>query len=353
MTEQRVFFATNREELVRKGAVSGFGKQLNTRSPLWLRYGTANMRAPTRRGASYSVAKLAVAAEQIPGVTASTSATVRLGSTLVLDEVRVGLGASRSDVLLFIHGFSTTFDSALSHSAELATAYAPSPQTLEPACFSWPADGDVVPYLSYASDRDDGRASAKAVARALQRLLDYLRALDRRDWCGAKLHLVAHSMGCYVLRHALQALLSDFGERPLPRLFGQVFLMAADEDHDAFEHAHKLARLPELAEAVHVYYARNDRALVVSDLTKANPDRLGSTGPRMLTLLPHKVTLVDCSEVSATGSVRDAGHQYYRKRAEVLADVRAVLGGLEPDQIPNRQWQAQRACYRLRPNAGP
>ena len=161
--------------------------------------------------------------------------------------------------------------------------------------FSWPADGAIVPFISYASDRDDARSSAKAIARALQRFLAYLAELERKvragemkpeELCRANIHLIAHSMGNYALRNALQALISDYGGRTMPRVFKTIFLMAADEDNDAFEHDGKLARLPELAEQVCVYFARNDGALVISDVSKGNPDRLGATGPRTLTALP-------------------------------------------------------------------
>ena len=134
----------------------------------------------------------------------------------------------------------------------------------------------------------------------------------------------------------------------MPRVLQNVFLMAADEDNDTLELADKMARLPELAEAVHVYYCANDRALIISDTTKGNPDRLGSTGPRTLTNLPHKITLVDCRDVCETKpDISDVRHQYYRKRPEVIADVRQVLAGMAPDQIPNRTYVAEKRSYRI------
>src|SRR3546814_12094352 len=95
-------------------------------------------------------------------------------------------------------------------------------------------------------------------------------------------------MGAYTLRNAVQAMISERGDRAMPRVFKNIFLMAPDEDNDAFEHADKLARLPELAESVSVYFARNDLALSISDKTKGHPDRLGSTGPRNITNLDRK-----------------------------------------------------------------
>ena len=74
-------------------------------------------------------------------------------------------------------------------------------------------------------------------------------------------------MGNYALRNALQALYSDVGGK-LPRLFDTIFLVAADEDNDAFEQEGKLMRLPDMAQSVYVYLAANDAALSISDTTK-------------------------------------------------------------------------------------
>ncbi|MFN6954693.1 MAG: alpha/beta hydrolase [Acetobacteraceae bacterium] len=343
-----VHFATNREELPDPEAPTGFGPALNHRSPLWLRYGAAEM-APQKKGNAFGIRELRVAPENIPGVTDGGGAERKLGSTAVFDGLRERLVAGKADLVLLLHGYACDFATALSNAAELKTKWGTKARPIETAVFSWPADGKIVPWIAYASDRDDARSSAKAVARALLRFLAYLREIDRNEWCNANIHLVAHSMGNYVLRNAVQAMISDLGGRPLPRVFKTIFLMAADEDNDALEDPKKLARLPELGESVQVYFARNDRALTISDVTKGNPDRLGSTGPRTLTSLPQKVTLVDCAEVSDTSPISDARHQYYRKRAEVLADIRAVLAGTAPEDVPGREWIAARSCFRIKP----
>ncbi|MBX9945338.1 MAG: alpha/beta hydrolase [Reyranella sp.] len=350
MAKTTVHFATNRQEKVENGEVVDFTDQLNAKSPVWLRYGAAEMVKGRKSAPAFDVAELRVAPEQIPDPGTDPDDAHRvLGSEQVFEGLRLRLIENDADLLLLLHGYACTFPEALSNAAELKTQWGTASTPLETAVFSWPANGTMTPWLDYASDRDDARSSAKAIARSLERLMDYLGQLKRADWCKADIHLVAHSMGNYALRNALQALLSNHGGRPLPRLFKNIFLMAADEDNDAFEHESKLARLPELAETVHVYFAGNDRALTISDKSKGNPDRLGSTGPRTLTALPQKVSLVDCSEVSDTRSLTDAGHQYYRKRAEVLADVRQVLDGKRPEQVTGREWIPARTCFRIRP----
>ena len=372
MAATRVHFATNREEIASAdGTVIGFGPGLNRKTPLWLRYGAADME-PGKKGENpFRFSVLEVAPENIPTTPEASGEPVLRGSDSVFAALRERLVASEGDLVMLLHGYACDFAQALSNAAELKTAYGTKAVPVETAVFSWPADGRMVPWLSYASDRDDARSSAKAIARALRRFLDYLAALQtkareeklaalrekrapRIDLCRARIHLVAHSMGTYALRQALQALISDHGGRRLPRVLSSIFLMAADEDNDAFEHDTKLARLAELAEAVHVYFARNDGALVISDVSKGHPDRLGATGPRTLSGLPQKVVLVDCTDVSETGSgvkekLVDLKHQYYRKRAEVIADVRQVLAGAAPEAVKGRVWVPERRCFRILP----
>ena len=310
----RVHFATNREEIRQGENVIGFGSGLNPLSPLWVRYGAADMTAQ-KSGNAFAVSELLVAPEAIPGAGAvAPDAAPLLGSAAVFGGLRERMIANKADLVLLLHGYACDMPNALSNAAEVKTKWGTKARPLETAVFGWPSDGNIVPIIAYASDRDDARSSSKAVARSLLRFIGYLREIDRKDWCDRNIHLVAHSMGNYVLRNALQAIISEVGGRTLPRMFKNIFLMAADEDNDAFESADKLARLPELGEAVHVYFARNDGALTISDLTKGNPDRLGSTGPRTLTSLPQKVTLVDCTDVSGTSSLTDVGHRSEERR---------------------------------------
>ena len=344
MAETTVYFATNREETGDEAAP--FGPGLNHKSPLYLRYGAADVTLPDKPKDDFKLARVRVAPEQIPGVTASMRAKVKLGSQAVFDGLREQLIANKADLLLFLHGYACDFAMAMARAAELKMRWSTPDRPLEVAVFSWPADGKTIPLISYASDRDDARSSAKAVARALLRFIDYIKELDRGEWCNARMHLVAHSMGNYMLRNAFQALCSDLGGK-VPRLFETIFLMAADEDNDAFEDVGKLMHLPDLAQAVNVYFAANDGALTISDVTKNNPDRLGTTGPRTLTNLPQKVTLVDCARVSSTPSLLEVNHQYYRQRPEVIADVQAVLAGVAPDSIPNRSFIPDKRAFRI------
>jgi len=101
---------------------------------------------------------------------------------------------------------------------------------------------------------------------------------------------------------------------------------------------------------VHVYFTPGDRALVISDRTKRNPDRLGTLGPRIRDNIPRKVTLVDCRDVDVSAGDL-SNHQYYRLRPEVIDDVNHVLSGRAPNAIPDRDYIADDRSYRIKPKA--
>jgi esterase/lipase superfamily enzyme len=277
------------------------------------------------------------------------------GSTALFTDLRAGMQQTEMDAIVFLHGYASTFDSALERAAEISGKY-----TIKSApaaggrttrrnpfvfAFCWPSDGEMVPWKSWHSDRQDAALSGIAMARSLMRLLDFLRS-NKDARCQQRIHLVAHSMGNWALRNLLLSLRTLNNDARLPRIFDQMFLMAADEDNDAFEHQAKLALLSQLATAIHVYYAENDRALDISDMTKGQPDRLGETGPRTMDGIDSRVFAIDCRNVCET-TLADANHQYYRKRKEVIADVCAVLDGATPDQIKGREVIQPGRRYRI------
>lgn len=333
-----VFFATNRRPYPLQ-TPRRFSGEFSPHGTANLRFGEAEVQG--------SQIRLRVAPEDIDyNARQAPSDAPQLGSTPVFAAARERLQADQRDLLLFIHGYNVDFREALSATARLSEELAAvgGGQGLLPALFSWPSDGSMKPWLAYASDRRDAAASGPALGRALLKMVDYVRQLSAEEHCGRRVHLMAHSMGNYVLRHALQEVLRQSAGRP-PRLFDQIFLMAPDEDDDAFEHDHKLRQLPRLARHVQVYFNREDRAMAISDTTKGNPDRLGDDGPRLPFQVPAKVTQVDCTRV-VSGIVE---HSYYLECPEVVRDLVQVLDGVAPQDVGNRRFLDDRNRYELTP----
>ncbi len=336
-----VYYATNRRVLA-EGETPKFGMRFNVNGPQELRFGSAKVR---KVGEAYELESTILEKES-----KAAKPKGRPPSGRIFEALRASMADKRLDVICYIHGYASDIKTALERAAEIKDKYKVKGRDAEVFVFSWPADGRMMPWLSYFSDRDDARASGVAMARAFLKLRDYLRELGRDRQCRQSLHLVAHSMGNYALRWAFQGIRGEL-KNQVPRVFDNVFLMAADEDDDAFEHDHKLRLLPEMARAVHVYFSPDDRALIISDKTKNNPDRLGSLGPRVREGLPRKLFLVDCRHVDVS---KDdfTNHQYYRLHPKVVRDVCMVLAGRPPeDMTETRSYIQEDRSWRI--DAGP
>ena len=104
-----------------------------------------------------------------------------------------------------------------------------------------------------------------------------------------------------------------------------MILTAADEDDNALELDHKLARLHEISNRVTIYFNSHDRALATSDITKGNPDRLGTNGPRNPRATHRNYVSVDCSQQA--DDTFSANHSYHVESKRVSKDISMGLGG--------------------------
>ncbi len=337
----KVYFGTNRNPN-RKKAPDDFGRGFSEDGLANLRFGAAEV-----SGDDLDTYELYLAPEKLREDTGRKTEDEKLsnyGSLEIFDRVRSKMNKHSRDTVIFIHGYNVSFKEALSAAARLKNNFSTGAEgsSVNVALFSWPSDGSMKPFFAYANDRQDAAASGPAFARGLLKLTEFLRGAAHTEKCARKIHLVAHSMGNFVLRHAVQEIVAQTAGRPL-RIFDQVFLMAADEDDDAFEHDHKLKPLTRLAKRVNVYFNNEDRAMAISDKTKGNPDRLGDDGPRIPRAIPGKVSLIDCTPV-VEGLLE---HSYFLKSDIVIADMRDVLAGTASDKIERRDYVQDSNRYRL------
>jgi esterase/lipase superfamily enzyme len=338
----RIYLATNRNP-DNPDHPTDFGNHFSNNGLTDLRFGWADV-----TGDNLDQYTLTVAEESLDVGLANAAvkdlSQQKLGSKTVFEEIRNEMMTRQQDCVIFIHGFNVTFKEAIQRTAQLKRFYADAPMSF--FLFTWPSDGSMLPFKAYASDRDDARASGVALGRGLQKFASFLHGSRPEEYCGQNVHLFAHSMGNYALRWAFQAVQSSTGST-LRRLLEQVVLFAADEDDDAFEYEHKLQRLPDLARRVTLYHNPGDKALVISDITKGNPDRLGASGPRNSRALPDKVTVVNCEPVLPF--LEDlTGHQYFSRDPVVREDVLAVLKGHASHNIGTRAYQPETRSYRLK-----
>ena len=340
--QHRVYFLTNRNKRGR-----GYGDEPERNNALF-RVGHANA---VRKGDGFR--KYTIKQSEYHTAEEDHDNNQR-GSDVIFAELRDRMRDEKRDLVIFLHGFNSTFKDSLRAAAQLRDRYRIDRPDTDPVplalAVSWPSEGLLGPIWPYFEDRRDARQSGMAIARGLRRLIEFLaeQATARITPCEQRLHLVAHSMGNWALRHAVQVFREH--DEPLPRLFDTVFLMAADEDEDALGDWNKLRPLTRLSKAVHVYHARNDTALTISDDTKSQPDRLGHDGPENMQQLSERIVAIDCALVGETGGLRDGCHQYFRFRDEVVKDVSAVLSGVPATQIQPRETVIPGRRYRITPS---
>lgn len=366
----QIYFASNRDVLA-EAAPDGalFGQRFNAAGPQCFRVGVAEARlkgGDPRDDDAWSVRGARLFPETLDG-SRPEDAKAKLGSGKMFEELRELLKADDVDVIVYLHGFANSFQNSVARAAALQELYSSAEQQVIVVLFSWPSDGQVQPAWSYFSDREDAEASGLAMGRALKRLVEFLadmRAADQKTMlaarragavpdpaalvqCTRRLHVLAHSMGAWALRHALRKFV-ELNEGRTPRVFDCAFLMAADEDHDALQVPLKLKALDQLANRVFVYHAANDVALTISDKTKGMADRLGADGPQNLDVTSERVLAIDCRQISET-VLSHGRHQYYRLRPEAIADVQATLADLPQDERPGREALRPGRSWRLRP----
>jgi esterase/lipase superfamily enzyme len=338
-----VYFATNRQPI----GNNDFGSDFSPDGLANLRFGRAEV-----TGTDFNQITVTVAPENLflnPPL---------LGSETIFQEVRQRMKKDAADLLLFIHGFNTPFRNALRSAAQIYQVLTATndplsagkpPLRLIMFVFSWPSDGSMLltnpnsrDVVAYKNDRLDALASGAAFARGFLKLNDFINAATTpEEQCNQRLHLLAHSMGNYVLRSAVQEM-RKFVDDSLPRIFDQILMMAADEDDDTFDYDHKLRLLPRITRRTSVYFNRNDLALWASDNIKGNVSRLGTDGPLQPRSLPRNIYPIDCTDV-----ISSTEHSYHVVTDRVIVDMRQVIRNAIPDEIPGRKYVPETNRYRL------
>lgn len=331
-----IHFATNRKPAPKTVFSEGFNDD-----PDELRFGTASFEG----SALYRAPLGAVAASAEVTIRPENLARNHLGSTDAFAAIRQAVAGHR-DVLLFVHGYNHSFRESLGRAVQIQQWLADGGRDVVVVLFAWPSLGRGVNGRTYRDERSRAQMSGPALGRLLLKATDFLRTGPSQGVCTARIHLLAHSMGNWVLRGGICHMRTFVGDN-IPPLFDEVILTAGDEDDDTLSNPKKLAPLLRGCRRVTVYYNQQDLALKASDVAMGNPDRLGLSGPLRPEALPAKIAAINVSPVILRNLTGDraweddpTGHQYFRNNAVVRADMLHVLTGALDEDIPNRSRRA-------------
>jgi esterase/lipase superfamily enzyme len=201
--------------------------------------------------------------------------------------------------LIYIHGYNTSFKDAALRAAQIGFDLHIRGIT---AFFSWPSQGLI---KSYFNDADMIAASEALIAEFIKTISNAI--------AGAKINIIAHSMGNLGL---LRALTHATAKAELSGVrFGQIFLAAPDIDPNLFR---RLASIyPSISERTTLYVSASDQALNLSGLVHEN-QRVGYTPP--VTVVPG-IDTVEATNVD----IGLLGHGYYSSAAAVLYDMAFLI----------------------------
>lgn len=206
------------------------------------------------------------------------------------------------DVLIYVHGFKETFETAALDATHLSDGIKFRGQTM---VFSWPSKAGL---FDYAYDRESAMWSRDDFERVLRSIVTTPSA--------GRVHIVAHSMGTMLTLESLRQLHARYGDTVADRI-GAVVFAAPDIDMDVFSSA--INRIGPLARKIIVIAATNDRALALSGQIAGGMTRVGAAEKAAIERLGVRV--IDASQ-AGWGIIN---HDLFLSNAEVRRVIRRSI----------------------------
>ena len=253
--------------------------------------------------------------------------------------------ARRKEVVLFVHGYNTSFESAALTMGELCHFLG---RDFVCGIFTWPAGGHRGILFGYDVDRESAEY-------AVEDLVKVIRIVGRTPGV-ERVHLIAHSRGTDTVATALAQLsaeaymLRSSPDREFhianvvlvaPDLDGDVaitkiFKVFSDPDLPFGEKAEPDALVPPaLGLRVTLYVSPDDKAIATASWLFGSIARLGRIDAAMLT--PEQITAIGMLHavniIQVRGTTDFFGHSYFVSNPRVSADIITMLRyDLQPNE---------------------
>lgn len=258
---------------------------------------------------------------------------------------------NQSHVSILVHGFNNSFASATHFYANMCDRLFSGPESLGLCIlYDWPSLGSVVGYLP---DRAHARECAGDLTDILSQLFDWLikkqgdairSGADPEVACKAKVSLIAHSMGNYLVQKAMAAAWTRKNQPLLVTLLNQLLMVAADVDNNLFDSGapdnDDGAAVVNLTYRITALYSGRDAVLGASaGLKHFGARRLGRSGlatrPPAINTQPQtdNVWDVDCSSFFAPSVGATSIHGAYFETDSVVELMRQILRGIDRSVI--------------------
>lgn len=204
----------------------------------------------------------------------------------------------QKDLLVFVHGFNVSFDSAVTRAAELALKI---PFNGAIVTYCWPTQGGA---LKYSDDEPINKASVEPFTQFLSTLRDGVPQETR-------IHILVHSMGNRIVMESLNTFAEPTHQKP----FSHIVLCAPDVGRAKF--TRWAPGVVAQCDRVTLYVNASDSALIVSKGLHAEK----RAGDAVIPLVVEGVETIDCSRIDQSMM----GHSYYVDNRDVTTDLFMLL----------------------------
>lgn len=243
-------------------------------------------------------------------------------------------GRSVGDVLIHVHGFNNTQGEVLNRHRRLRTGLEALGYKGAVVSFDWPCGTSAISYLP---DRIDAKETAfRLVADGIA---PFARYIDPK--CEISTHVLAHSMGAYVLRTAFD----DAADRPAVEavnwMVSQLMICSGDVSAASMGDTATSAAMYQHCQRLTNYSNPYDAVLSISNAKRAGVSpRVGRVG--LPPDAPAKAVNVNVGQYydahrEEFAGLTNADHSFYLFSKEFLQDVFLTLqGNIDRASIPTR-----------------
>lgn len=291
-----------------------------------------------RKGDGYSNKLGAARYLAIPGTAKQPARKHEVRVSDWLRDVQAAAGATDEDkghIVVFVHGFNTEQFEMLERHRKIRKGLEAHGFKGVVISYDWPSDGSV---LGYNSDRAEARRSAdKLFVHGINRL-SRMQTAD----CRYNIHVLAHSMGTYLVREAMDYADDDHATAQTSWTTSQVAFVAADVSSKSFRDGNpKTSSLLRRSTRLTCYYSPFDEALSVSEIKRIGVSRrAGRVG------LPEdradKAVNLYCGAFykktkDSYPDGKSASHSWYFDAPRFYEDLyHTFMGKLDREVIPTR-----------------
>ncbi|OOG41588.1 alpha/beta fold hydrolase [Rhodanobacter sp. C05] len=228
------------------------------------------------------------------------------------------------DILFLVHGFNVSHQAAKAFHLKCVDQLQKQGWVGRVISYDWPSDGLVFAYLP---DRVNARAAASTLVSGA---ISVLEAAQKKQ-CTINVHVLAHSMGCFVVQ---QAFTWSYQDVAADWKVGQLMFAAADVDYTVFEAGNPSATaFLQHAGRLTAYCNAYDKALLISNTKRLElAPRMGRVG--LPDAAPPMMCEVNCSALFQSVCPNIQGdlsptltHCFYFDQQPFWRDVVLTLGG--------------------------